>query len=268
MVGLRYRRRFVVRSLLDLPIPLITGTFISMLIVGIETSGLVGSVALTRNGQCLEVRSLEQAGRRHAQGLALELRELLKRHDVTAKNVDAVAVSRGPGSFTGLRVGMVCAKTFAYATRCQFVAVDTFTAVAMNCPAEISDLWVVEDAQRGELFAGRYQVACGTWIRPDPIDVVDAETWLKSRSAHEVLAGRGLTRCDLSLTTATCLTEDRFIQPLASSVALQGERMLLDPKSYPSIDFDCWIAVPFYIRRSAAEEQRDKRDAATEIPSS
>jgi tRNA threonylcarbamoyladenosine biosynthesis protein TsaB len=253
----------VVRSLFDLPTPFIAGTVISMLIVGIETSGLAGSVALTREGQCLEVRSLEQAGRRHAQGLALELRELLKRHDVAAKNVDAVAVSRGPGSFTGLRVGMVCAKTFAYATRCQFVAVDTFTAVARNCPSDISDLWVVEDAQRGELFAGSYQQTGGVWIRPNPIEVVDAEAWLKLRSATEVLVGRGLARCDLSLTTATCLTEDRFIQPLASSVALQGERMLLAPKSYPDIDFDCWKAVPFYIRRSAAEEQRDKRDAAS-----
>jgi tRNA threonylcarbamoyladenosine biosynthesis protein TsaB len=183
----------VVRSLFDLPTPFIAGTVISMLIVGIETSGLAGSVALTREGQCLEVRSLEQAGRRHAQGLALELRELLKRHDVAAKNVDAVAVSRGPGSFTGLRVGMVCAKTFAYATRCQFVAVDTFTAVARNCPSDISDLWVVEDAQRGELFAGSYQQTGGVWIRPNPIEVVDAEAWLKLRSATEVLVGRGLT---------------------------------------------------------------------------
>ena len=234
-----------------------------MLIVGIETSGMAGSVALIRDGQTIEMRSLEQAGRRHAQGLALELRDLLKRHSVTPKAVDAVAVSRGPGSFTGLRVGMVCAKTFAYATSCQFVAVDTFIAVAMNCSPDIPELWVVEDAQRSELFAGRYQHTDGRWHRPGPVEVVDAEEWLKSRSDSETVVGRGLARCDLSLTAARCLTEDQYSQPLASSVALLGEQMLLNPKSYAEIDFDCWRSVPFYIRRSAAEEQRDKRDAAS-----
>lgn len=234
-----------------------------MLIVGIETSGMAGSVALIRDGQTIEMRSLEQAGRRHAQGLALELRDLLQRHSVTPKAVDAVAVSRGPGSFTGLRVGMVCAKTFAYATRCQFVAVDTFIVVAMNCSAEVAELWVVEDAQRGELFAGRYQHLDGQWHRPGQVEVVDAEEWLKSRADGETVVGRGLARCDLSLTAARCLTEDLYSQPLASSVALLGEQMLLNPKSYAEIDFDCWKSVPFYIRRSAAEEQRDKRDAAS-----
>ena len=234
-----------------------------MILIGIETSGLSGSVALNQDGQCLASRSLDQAGRRHAQALVLELRQLLVDHRLTPKDVDAVAVSRGPGSFTGLRVGLVCAKTFAYATGCQFVAVDTFAAVAMNCLPETCDVWVVEDAQRGELFAGHYaRCADDDWTLTSPIEVVCAEEWLALRTADEIIVGRGLLRCDVSLTRARCLTSDEVTRPRATNVASRGERMLLDRSSSNAVDFDFWKAVPFYIRPSAAEEQRDKRDAA------
>ena len=103
-----------------------------MLVLGIDTSGLEGSVALVRDGNCLAETSLNQLGRRHAQSLILEIGTLLEKHECTPRDVDVVAVSRGPGSFTGLRVGMVCAKTFAYATGCKFIAVDTFAAIAEN----------------------------------------------------------------------------------------------------------------------------------------
>lgn len=233
-----------------------------MVVLGIETSGLAGSVALVRDGVCVEESSLDQAGRRHAQSLALQLRELLKRHQIAITQVDAVAVSHGPGSFTGLRVGMVCAKTFAYATGCKFVAVDTFTAVAMNCPADVETVCVVEDAQRGELFVGSYQRTGDDWIRALPIQLVDAEEWLKSRTANEFVVGRGLARCDLSITAARCFSEPKFSQPQAASVALKGLQMLQHPESVDPTAFDCWKAVPFYIRRSAAEEQRDQRESA------
>ncbi len=235
-----------------------------MIVIGIETSGLSGSVALNRNGQCLESRSLDQVGRRHAQTLVLELQRLLAGQHLTPRDVKAVAVSRGPGSFTGLRVGLVCAKTFAYATGCQFVAVDTFAAVAMNCPSDAGDVWVVEDAQRGDLFAGRYHVReDGGWEQASPIEVVCAETWLPMRTADETITGRGLLRCDLSLTQARCLTGDDVIRPTASAVASRGERMLMDRQSAADVDFDFWKAVPFYIRQSAAEELREKQDAAS-----
>lgn len=230
-----------------------------MLIVGIETSGLVGSVALNRDGQCLEFRSLQQTGRRHAQALVLELREMLAAQQVTSRQVDAIAVSRGPGSFTGLRVGMVCAKAFAYATGCQFVAVDTFAVVAMNCPPDVKDVWIVEDAQRGEFFAGHYR-CCedGSWIQSGPIEVVEAECWLAARGEEETIAGRGLSRSDVSQSRARCLSQEPYANPLASQVALEGERKLLAKGAFPETDFDFWKAVPFYIRRSAAEEVRDR----------
>ncbi len=236
-----------------------------MIVLGIETSGLSGSVALHREGQCLQLRSLDQAGRRHAQSLVLELQHLLTEFQIPPTDVDAIAVSRGPGSFTGLRVGLVCAKTFAYVTGCQFVAVDTFAAVAMNCPPEITSAWIVDDAQRGDLFAGSYERSDeGQWVQSSPIQVVAAEAWLSARSATETIAGRGLLRYDLSSLAARCLTSEEIIRPTASAVACRGERMLMHKDMFSETDFDLWKAIPFYIRPSAAEEQRDKRDAAAQ----
>lgn len=236
-----------------------------MIVLGIETSGLTGTVALHRRGQCLELRSLDQAGRRHAQSLVLELQHMLSEFQIRPNDVEAIAVSRGPGSFTGLRVGLVCAKTFAYVTGCQFVAVDTFAAVAMNCPPEITSVWIVDDAQRGDLFAGSYKRSDdGQWVQSTPIQVVGAEEWLLARQPTETIVGRGLLRHDLSSLTTRCLTADEFVRPTASAVACRGEHMLSHKLQFSEADFDLWKSVPFYIRPSAAEEQRDKRDAAAQ----
>ncbi len=231
-------------------------------VLGIETSGLSGSVALVRDGVSLECRSLDQPGRRHAQSLVLEIRDMLAAHQLTPSQVDAVAVSRGPGSFTGLRVGLVCAKTFAFATGCRFVAVDTFIAVAMNCPPEIHDLWVVDDAQRGDLVAGRYLRTGDTWQLTAPVAIVEAEDWLSKRTSEEVITGRGLLRYDVTAYPGRYLTSGDTTVPLASSVAQLGIQMLqAQDASSRGDDFDFWKSIPFYMRPSAAEETHDRKAA-------
>lgn len=233
-----------------------------MFVIGLETSGLVGSVALLRDGELLGERSLGEAGRRHAQSLVLELHDLLQSHGVKPHDVQAIAVSKGPGSFTGLRVGLVCAKTFAYSTGCQFVAVDTFEAIAENCPLDVRDVWIVENAQRGDFFAGWYERdEVDLWRQSTPIQTVIADDWLIARTADDAIAGPGLAHGDVQSVRARLLTEDAVARPRAAVIAQLGHRKLLarDATS-PSDDFDFWKAIPFYIRPSAAEEQRAKRE--------
>src|SRR5438552_3091101 len=99
------------------------------LTLAIETSGIVGSIALCSDGERIEERTL-QLGRHHGQSLIPELRQLLEDHRRKPRDCDLIAVSIGPGSFTGLRVGVVCAKTLAYVTGSRVAAVDTFHAIA------------------------------------------------------------------------------------------------------------------------------------------
>ena len=108
----------------------------SPVILAVDTSGMCGTIALQRDGELLEERELEQSRRRHAQTLISEVQELLQDHELGSSTVEIVAVSHGPGSFTGLRVGIVFAKTFAYATGCSIVAVDTLQAVAESVASD------------------------------------------------------------------------------------------------------------------------------------
>ncbi len=247
-----------------------------MLMIGLETSGFVGSIALRRDGQLLEERLLGQAGRRHAQSLVLELRELLHTHGVTPRDVQAIAVSKGPGSFTGLRVGLVCAKTFAYATGCRFVAVDTFAAIAENCPCDVTDVWVVENAQRGDFFVGRYALdnsvstSIRSWRLMAPVQIVAADEWLANRAASDTITGPGLTDHAGAISLARLLTDEAIAKPRAGSIARLGEQRLLSNampsiESGVAIDTDFWKAVPFYFRPSAAEEQQAKRSGVARV---
>ena len=74
--------------------------------------------------------------RRHARDLAPAVRDLLAEQGWPARSLEAVIVSRGPGSYTGLRVGIMSAKTLAYATGCALLAVDTFAVIARQAPPE------------------------------------------------------------------------------------------------------------------------------------
>src|SRR5262245_23721817 len=111
----------------------------------LETSSRVGQVALAEGETLRGVRRLDEAGR-HARDLAPAVRGLLAEAGWTAKMLDAVIVSRGPGSYTGLRVGIMSAKALAYATGCALVAIETFTAIARQAPVGVARIDVLADA--------------------------------------------------------------------------------------------------------------------------
>jgi len=229
-----------------------------MIVLGIETSGLDGSIAIARDEACLLEIQLNQPGRRHAQSLVLEIGEALRTCGLSPQEVNLVAVSHGPGSFTGLRVGMTCAKTFAYATGCQFVAVDTFAAIAAELPAELKQVIVIEDAQKSDLFVGDYRVNLDIgWQPTGPIQIESVADFLANRADAEVVIGPGLKKL---LTQPGTDRWQRYVgqyRPKASVIACLGRQMITsDSLAQDSVLADFWRAVPFYLRLSSAEEKR------------
>ena len=222
-----------------------------MLTLAIETSGSVGSVALSRDGTLIESLELERAGRRHAQTLVVTIQSLLERAGFSARDCDVVAVSIGPGSFTGLRVGVVCAKTFAYATGCQVVAIDSFEAVAAASPADVDVLYVIDDAQRGDLYVGRYvRRDDGAFHRDGPIATTNAESWCRRRSPSDCISGPGVERFEGYLPAGVRCLPPEYRFPTARSVARLAERRVAQGETD-----DFWTLEPFYLRKSAAEEK-------------
>src|SRR5262249_17519821 len=99
----------------------------------VETSGRVAQVALAE-GDGLRARPTLDRARHHARDLAPTVARLLEDQKWPPRSLDAVLVSRGPGSYTGLRVGIMSAKALAYATGCALVGVETFAALALQTP--------------------------------------------------------------------------------------------------------------------------------------
>lgn len=224
-----------------------------MLVLGIETSGIGGSLALVRDGCCIAERSLSQDGRRHARTLVAELGSLLTAQQLAPTDLDAVAVSIGPGSFTGLRVGVVCAKTLAWGANTQVIAVDTFLVAAAQAPADVASLQVVGDGQRGDLYVGRYErLGSGEWTRPDEISICPADRWLESLTKSDVVTGPGLARHAEAAASRCRVLPPELRDPQAGSVALLGAAAAERGEFS-----DLWALEPFYLRRSAAEEKAD-----------
>jgi tRNA threonylcarbamoyladenosine biosynthesis protein TsaB len=164
-----------------------------------------------------------------------------------------VAVSIGPGSFTGVRVGVTTAKVLAYAAGANVLGVETPAVIAAAVPGEVQDLSVVLDAQRGQLVTQRFHrgpdrrlSAEQTW----QLTAIDA--WLDSLAPGVAVAGPILRRLADRLPDHVRLLDQAFWSPRAATVG----RLALDDYARGRRD-DLWKLLPIYFRRSAAEEKLD-----------
>lgn len=223
------------------------------LTLGIETSGFGGSIALVREGVVMAQCDLDPTGRRHARSLVPEIGHLLTSASLTVSDLDLIAVSIGPGSFTGLRVGVVCAKTLAWAASADVVAVDTYLAIASQSPADVDRVDVVGDGQRGDLYVGRYQrVRSDEWIREGELTIRAADEWLAELESDTVVTGPGLERHAGTAAARGRVLPRELWSPRAASIALLGER-----RWRSGVRDDVWLLEPFYLRKSSAEEKAD-----------
>jgi tRNA threonylcarbamoyladenosine biosynthesis protein TsaB len=134
-----------------------------MLVLGLDTSTLVASVALVAgHGETLEVRAAHDGGvDTHSERLLPLVDQVLSEAGVRVADLDALAVGAGPGSFTGLRIGMATAKGLAFAAGKPLHAVSSLAALALDCalhrdPGRVP-IAAVMDARRAEIFLGLYR---------------------------------------------------------------------------------------------------------------
>ncbi|MCA9248351.1 MAG: tRNA (adenosine(37)-N6)-threonylcarbamoyltransferase complex dimerization subunit type 1 TsaB, partial [Planctomycetales bacterium] len=120
--------------------------------LALETSERVGSLAAFDGDQL--VASFELAAdQRTAAVIGSAVGDLLHRASWRPADVQLVAVTSGPGSFTGLRIGVTFAKTFAFAVQAEVLACDTLDVIAAGCPESQRVLWTATNAQRQQVFA-------------------------------------------------------------------------------------------------------------------
>jgi tRNA threonylcarbamoyladenosine biosynthesis protein TsaB len=214
----------------------------------LETSGKVGKVGLARGGAVVQSRVLDDS-RRHARDLAPTIDAILRDEALAPGDLTGVMVGRGPGSYTGLRVGIMSAKALAYATRCDFRAVDTFAAIALQAPAEANDLWVIADALQGKIYHQHFRLDAGAWKPGSDLRIDLFDDWLAGAAAASWLSGPGVAAVEERIPPGMSVVAEPFREPRVESVFAVGiERSSLARA-------EMLVLEPLYLRASSAEEK-------------
>lgn len=168
-----------------------------MLILAFETSAKAASVAL-HDGQKLLGESYQNTGLTHSQTLMVMAEDVLKQCGKTAADVTAVAVAEGPGSFTGVRIGVAAAKGFAWGAELPCFGLSTLEAMAENLGIYQGYVCPVMDARRSQVYNAMFYVNQGVITRVTPdraIALADLGAELKNLSEPVFLVGDGSNLC-------------------------------------------------------------------------
>ena len=251
-----------------------------MVILALDTTTPTGSVALARDSQLLECRVGDPA-RTHGERLPGEIISLLEHHEMTPAAIDLYAVCAGPGSFTGLRVGLATVQALALVHARSVIAVPSLEALAYGAilvssqPAGPVRVGAWMNAHRGEVFAALYDLSetdRGAWkdgLRCPPLTevigplvgtaVVVADAWresLQGRAVEVVVEDVDAARAPLTaaLGARVALIERApAVAPILARIAAMPERGV--PTGRPH------TIRPVYVRRPNAELTRERRQA-------
>jgi tRNA threonylcarbamoyladenosine biosynthesis protein TsaB len=160
-------------------------------ILGLDTATWRASVGLLIDGEVAAERSQVTKGN-HAVFLLPLIDEVLRAADCSLKTVDAVAVSTGPGSFTGLRVGLSVAKGIARATGTRLLAVPTLEALARTVVDQHGVVCALLDARRGELYTACFESSASGWRRLSPDALVTSEALAATLPTPCTVVGDGV----------------------------------------------------------------------------
>jgi len=229
-----------------------------MHLLALDTATEQVSVAIGRDGAVLGAVQLA-GGRRHAEQLAPAIEYLLRETGVHQDQFAAIAVGRGPGLFTGLRVGVTTAKVMAQALRIPVVAIPTLDLVAYPLRHTSRLIVAVLDARRKEVFhAGYHAVPGGVQRAWDYTVATPAElvAELETFTGGILLAGDGVARFRdefAALEHAERAGAEHSTPNVAALVELASARMEREEFEQP------WDVHPLYLRQSDAEIEWDRR---------
>ena len=227
-----------------------------MLILAFETTAKAGSVALTENGKLLG-EFYQNTGMTHSQTLLTMAQDLLKSCGKAVTDVTAVAVAQGPGSFTGVRIGVAAAKGFAWGAQIPCFGISTLEAMAKTLGVYQGYVCPCMDARRSQVYNALFYVNHGEIRRVQPdraIALADLGEELKKLSEPVFLVGDGSVLCYNTLSDSVpglVLPPEHRMHQRACGVALLAEEALAAGQTG-----DGNALTPNYLRLSQAERER------------
>lgn len=223
-----------------------------MKVLAIETATMLGGVAVADAALGLVAETRLNVKTTHSERLMTAIHHTLLQADLTLNDIDAFAVSIGPGSFTGLRIGLSTAKGLVYATGRPMVTVPTLEAFAWNFPASAASVCLMLDARKKEVYAALFRwegegfekILGETTLRP--------EDFLRRLEGPAIFAGDGVAIyrpvIEEMLGKRAIFAPPGAMVPSPANVAMLGLSRALRAEFADPV-----ATVPFYLRKSEAE---------------
>jgi len=221
------------------------------LILNLETATKVCSVSLAKNGIEIRTKEISTEHFSHSENLNVFIESLIKNSDYQLNQIDAVAVSEGPGSYTGLRIGVSTAKGICYALGKPMIAINSLKALA-NLYFTESDIFICPlfDAMRMEVYASVFDRNLNI-LFPTSAVIIDEhsfDTFLEQKQV--VFLGPGAIKCQ------DILYDKNATFDLTTQVSAKGMITLAEEK-YQANDFvDVAYFEPFYLKDFIAGEMK------------
>ena len=211
------------------------------IILNIETATKNCSVALAKDGKTIVCKELATENFSHAEKLHVFIEQILVESDVQFSELNAIAVSQGPGSYTGLRIGVSSAKGFSYALNIPLISVDTLQLLAKQITIDKGIILPMIDARRMEVFSAMYDSNYNQ-IRATQAEIIDESSYQEiSETIH--LVGDGIGKFTNTLTDEKFVFHNEVVYPSAN------EMSALSFQKFQKSNFeDVAYFEPFYLK--------------------
>lgn len=226
-------------------------------IINIDTSTEVCSVSLSKDGNLIGIKE-NKDGLKHAQLVTLYIQDLLKEANLEIKNLDAIAVSKGPGSYTGLRIGVSTAKGICYGAQLPLIAIETLQTLTEGAINSIEqpnkDAWFCPmiDARRMEVYNAFYDINNNKTVEI-AATIIDDESFkdiLNERTVY--FFGNGSEKCKETIKHPNAI----FIDNISNSAL---NMITLAHKAFNNQSFeDVAYFEPFYLKDFVATTPKKK----------
>lgn len=230
-----------------------------MKILGIDTSTMAASVAVIEDNKLICEYTINTK-KTHSQKLMPMIENMLKESDLSIKDIDLVGVCIGPGSFTGLRIGMATAKAIAHVNELPIIGVTSLEMLAANMNLCDKKICSILDAQRSQVYTAKFEYNKDKLVQIEDVDVIEIDKLLEDISLKQeeyILIGEAVYKYEDKIKDI-----DNILVPASSHNMTKASSLCaLVKEKYDSGEKtdSCYTINPMYIRKSQAEVQYDEK---------
>ena len=230
-----------------------------MKILGIDTSTMAANVAVLEDDKLICEYTINTK-KTHSQKLMPMIENILKLSDLDIKEIDAIAICVGPGSFTGLRIGMATAKAMAHVNNIPLIGVNSLEILGANMDLCNRNICSILDAQRNQVYMNKYILKDDKITELEEISIKPIDELLEEISSSNedwVLVGESVYKYKEKIEEISNITIPSPANNITKASTLcfvARDKMLANDQVY-----NCYNINPMYIRKSQAEEQYEEK---------